>query len=186
MQDTTTFPKIFSPHTKAFLHSMDNWSNYRTDDVIKYFSGSLLCYRKKVEILIEDGKSASVVFPVHELPQLIECAVVLDNALYIFTSHQVILIRHVRECEEEVYIANDTESLSNIVGSYLREIRVTTEKKSLENVSTTWTFVNIQTDKDSCNLRWVGESNGYYSETVQVEDITCLTPALEWVNKNIL
>lgn len=37
--------------------------------------------------------------------------------------------------------------------------------------SCTWTFYRIQTSKGAITLRWLGESNGYYSEDVEFDQV---------------
>lgn len=45
-------------------------------------------------------------------------------------------------------------------------------KPSAHCESFTWTFYDIQTTKGSLWLRWLGESNGHYSEDVYFREIT--------------
>jgi len=43
------------------------------------------------------------------------------------------------------------------------------EVKEFQDDSFTWTFYNFQTAKGHVTIRWYGESNGYYSESVEFE-----------------
>jgi len=45
------------------------------------------------------------------------------------------------------------------------------ENPNLGSDSWTWTFYRFRTIKGDVNIRWFGESNGYYSESVDFEKV---------------
>jgi hypothetical protein len=82
---------------------------------------------------------------------------------------------HSQDCCECV-VLNDFElSCESLVGAtILSAEEVSGDEKEPECAeSYTWTFYKIETDKGGLWMRWLGESNGYYSESID----------LVWVNK---
>lgn len=78
---------------------------------------------------------------------------------------------HRQDCCENVCIediAGDASDLIGLVVSAREEYRDATAEEASE--SGTWTFYIIQTDRGCVTLRWLGESNGYYSEGVDFEE----------------
>ncbi len=87
---------------------------------------------------------------------------------------------HEQDCCEDVHLSDfegDSEDiLDGLVVSAEERSNIGDEdsedKPSEYCESFTWTFYDIQTTKGSLWLRWLGESNGFYSETVYFIDIT--------------
>lgn len=94
-----------------------------------------------------------------------------------------VVMYHEQECCECVLIEDVTGDLEDLVGT---PIVVAEERLSCTRVAKcikcranygcegrryTWTFYELRTIKGSVTIRWLGESNGYYGEEVQVSNI---------------
>ncbi len=81
---------------------------------------------------------------------------------------------HWQDCCESVYIESVVGDLSDLEGEPLLiaeevsgEIPEAKEDEYID--SRTWTFYKFATRKGYVDVRWLGESNGYYSESVDLE-----------------
>lgn len=80
---------------------------------------------------------------------------------------------HVNDCCEDVRIEDVCGDLNDLEGATLLQAEVEESKKDPPGYepepyrdSWTWTFYKFATAKGSVTVRWLGESNGYYSESV--------------------
>ena len=86
---------------------------------------------------------------------------------------------HEQDCCESVTIHDITGDLPSLVGAPLLVARERTSKAWPRDVakpcwreeSETWTSYFFETEKTKVRIRWHGRSNGYYSESVQIEEI---------------
>lgn len=79
---------------------------------------------------------------------------------------------HQQDCCENVTlqeVVGDSSDLVGLVVDAREESRNATPDEAPE--SGTWTFYIIQTDRGCVTLRWLGESNGWYSEEVEFEEM---------------
>ncbi len=76
---------------------------------------------------------------------------------------------HEQDCCETVRIEDIVGDLNDLVGVPILEAREDTQDGGANYESATWTFYNFRTIKGSVTVRWLGESNGYYSESVRCE-----------------
>jgi len=103
------------------------------------------------------GKVITSFFTSHDQKKIsIICS---DNSGYI--------MHHERECCEEVWVDDICGDVDDIldtpVMSAVESVNVN------DDPSKTWTFYKIDTRAGGITIRWCGESNGHYSETVDFE-----------------
>lgn len=99
--------------------------------------------------------------------------------VFVTTEGRRYKLYHYQDCCEQVYIESIVGDLSDLVGE---PILVAEESESGENpegieapgypCSFTWTFYKLATRKGYVDIRWYGESNGYYSEGVDFCEVT--------------
>jgi hypothetical protein len=80
---------------------------------------------------------------------------------------------HSQDCCEHVDINDICGDLQDLVGEPLliaEEVSGETpvDFNELDHESVTWTFYKFATRKGYVDVRWLGESNGYYSESVSL------------------
>ena len=97
-----------------------------------------------------------------------------DEIKFITEEGNIYKMYHEQDCCEGVDIEDIEGDLSDLVGGLVVSAE---EVKDYDNghpadydenygESYTWTFYKIQTTKGHVWIRWLGESNGYYSEGV--------------------
>lgn len=86
------------------------------------------------------------------------------------------LFYHSQDCCENVSLNDFDGDALDLIGGLIvsaEEVEGNDESPGEYSDSYTWTFYKIETNKGGLWMRWLGESNGYYSESVD----------FAWVNK---
>lgn len=73
-----------------------------------------------------------------------------------------------QQCCEDVYVEEIVGDLEDLAGVPITSATVATSSQETGSWSRTWTFYCLRTQKGDVTIRWFGESNGYYSETVDL------------------
>lgn len=77
---------------------------------------------------------------------------------------------HDQDCCERVDLVELVGDLDDLVGQPILDAYEESKEAEAPDAdeSGTWTFYRIATIKGTVTLRWLGQSNGYYSESVDV------------------
>ena len=97
-----------------------------------------------------------------------------EELIFTLDTGEAYKLYHSQDCCEGVSIEDVIGDLNDLVGSpILMAEEVTHSDENPEGVpvkdyqdSYTWTFYKLATIKGYVTIRWYGESNGYYSESV--------------------
>lgn len=88
------------------------------------------------------------------------------------TEGETFRLYHEQDCCETVSVEDICGDLADLVGSPITQAEESTSDVNPPGVTIeyqdcfTWTFYRIATAKGQVVIRWYGESNGYYSESV--------------------
>lgn len=99
-----------------------------------------------------------------------------DELVFTSTDGKSFKLFHPQDCCESVSIESVVGDLSDLVGEPLLIAEKSTGETpadytfEYEPESYTWTFYKFATRKGYVDVRWLGESNGYYSESVYFGD----------------
>ena len=114
-----------------------------------------------------------------------------DELIFTTAKNKKYMMYHSQDCCESVTVEDIVGDLNDLIGEPLIEAEGVSFQDPKElpekevmwmtlsgtdlsggNGSNTWTFYKFRTVKGSVTIRWLGSSNGYYSESVDLVDIT--------------
>lgn len=95
-----------------------------------------------------------------------------EEVRFTTTDGRVFRMHHWQDCCETVSIVDVTGDPDDLLGeAILRAEESSADAGDNTSESGTWTFYKLATRKGYVDIRWLGESNGYYSESVDFEEV---------------
>ena len=95
-----------------------------------------------------------------------------DEVTFVCSDGSEFFMYHSQNCCESVNIEDVVGDVNDLLNSEILIAEERTSDKNPDGITKeyqdcfTWTFYELATNKGSVTIRWYGESNGYYSESV--------------------
>jgi hypothetical protein len=97
-----------------------------------------------------------------------------ENQILLTTrSGRRFMVYHEQDCCESVRMVGQNGSFDKLIGKPIveaRDIAVDTSEEAIDSSQTTTTLV-FRVDDQTVISRWIGDSNGYYSESVDIAEL---------------
>jgi hypothetical protein len=99
-----------------------------------------------------------------------------EETVTLHTKDKSYIMYHDQSCCENVSLDDIVGNIEDLIGVPILIARESSYEnsggaKSEYDESYTWTFYVFATNKGFVTLKWYGESNGYYSESVQIREL---------------
>lgn len=92
-----------------------------------------------------------------------------EEIIFKFSDGTFAKFYHEQDCCEHVEVDDICGDVEDLIGSPIITAREAESSCETEYGSETATFYEFATNKGSVTVRWIGRSNGYYSERVDIE-----------------
>ena len=90
-----------------------------------------------------------------------------DDEIFFYCSDgKIYQMYHEQEHSESVYIKNIKGNIENLINTDILNVEIVTKDKKVPYGTATLTFYKFTTQKGSVTIKWFGNSNGHYSESV--------------------
>ena len=105
------------------------------------------------------------------LTSVLGCEPGSEEVVFTTQAGDIYKMLHFQDCCESVALEDVCGDVADLIGMPILRAEERTSEDVIDgkpeyHESFTWTFYEIATNKGSVTLRWLGESNGYYSEEV--------------------
>ena len=104
-----------------------------------------------------------------------------DEVVFRCSDGSVFKQYHSQDCCEHVTVESIVGDVADLLGTPILVAEESTSGETpagyeheYEPESVTWTFYKLRTFVGSLDIRWLGESNGYYSESVEFVRVAAL------------
>lgn len=160
-----TIKESIKNNIEALVKDNESFSDIISEKVYNIYRADNSVERVNLSNLL--GKTIISIFQCDE-----EAIVILTDDGYAY------VLVHEQECCESVYIEDICGDLEDTIGLVTRAEENSSDRifDEHDDCCQRWTYYKLDTIKDNVTIRFLGSSNGYYSDSVSV--LKCFIPEL--------